>query len=425
MAKGNYLVRGDKTTCGGVIVEGCEDHCLFGKEIAREADKVTCGRFPGMFNVVGGIENDSVHGRRMAGTLDSYSSCPCRSRFIASMVDDTYDKTPLPSSSTTVDSVSERSLLMSGYTTGEQNPLGYRSDYPALRNTHDLPDEQVRSLLKSNNHDVMLLTVEETVEVLQEWGWADVKAEWVSITKSQHSQWVINYGINGKDIVTTSMLISQLRGFGIKATSSVNRQGTELIKLSGYPGIRKVLNAPVFSAKNPKMIDLGLGKFGAGGITKNVVGGARLTFYVAAAYRVLDFIFNDETSLAEFIGSLATDVVKIGIASVASWGAGIAVGALFPFVIGPTVAVVAVGLGAALLLNWMDTKFGITDKVIEYIESSQQEFVQRAREIEDGIWDLGAMLSKEMLKKGVEVIESEIRDYIRDSIYDITPRILQ
>lgn len=61
MAKGNYLVRGDKTTCGGVIVDGCEDHCLFGKEIAREADKVTCGRFPGMFNVVGGIENDSVH----------------------------------------------------------------------------------------------------------------------------------------------------------------------------------------------------------------------------------------------------------------------------------------------------------------------------------------------------------------------------
>lgn len=101
MAKGNYLVRGDKTTCRGVIVEGCEDHCLFGKAIAREADKVTCGRFPGMFNIVGGIENDIVHGRRMAGTLDSYSSCPCRSKFIASMIDDSYEKGDAASTSDT------------------------------------------------------------------------------------------------------------------------------------------------------------------------------------------------------------------------------------------------------------------------------------------------------------------------------------
>lgn len=92
MAKGNYLVRGDKTTCGGVITEGCEDHSLFGKAVAREGDKVTCGQHPGMYNIVGGIANDSVHGRRMAGTLDSYSSCPCQARFIASMVNDTYEK---------------------------------------------------------------------------------------------------------------------------------------------------------------------------------------------------------------------------------------------------------------------------------------------------------------------------------------------
>ncbi|MTH48944.1 PAAR domain-containing protein [Intestinirhabdus alba] len=92
MTTGNYLVRGDKTTCGGIIVEGCEDHRLFGQAIACEGDKVTCGRFPGIFNIVGGIASDSVHGRLMAGTLDSYSSCPCRSLFIPSMVDDTYER---------------------------------------------------------------------------------------------------------------------------------------------------------------------------------------------------------------------------------------------------------------------------------------------------------------------------------------------
>ncbi|XIW28070.1 hypothetical protein AB2E84_14245 [Escherichia coli] len=75
----------------------------------------------------------------------------------------------------------------------------------------------------------------------------------------------------------------------------------------------------MFAAKNPKIVDVGIGKYG---LTNSIVKGARLTFYVAVAYRTIDFILNDETSLAEFIGALATDVGKIAIASAVSWGAG-------------------------------------------------------------------------------------------------------
>ncbi|WP_404680171.1 polymorphic toxin type 44 domain-containing protein [Raoultella terrigena] len=92
MAKGYYLVQGDKTTCGGKIVDGTSDHCLFGKAIARERDRVTCGQHPGIYMIVGGLANDSVHGHKMAGTLDSTSSCPCRARFVPSMMQDTYEK---------------------------------------------------------------------------------------------------------------------------------------------------------------------------------------------------------------------------------------------------------------------------------------------------------------------------------------------
>ena len=417
MAKGNYLVRGDKTTCGGVIVEGCEDHCLFGKAVSREGDKVTCGRFPGIYNIVGGIAIDSVHGRRMAGTLDSYSSCPCQSRFIASMVDDTYENASL-SSSLQAGTTDEQSPVLSSYTTGEQASSGYRSDYPALRNTHDLPDERVRMLLATNNHDVMLLTGEETVEVLYGWGWVGIKSGWVSITQSVPGQWVVNYGVNGRDIVTTAMLISQLGSFSIRATSYINHKGTELIKLSGYPGIRKVLNAPVFAAKNPKIVDLGIGKYG---LANSIVEGARLTFYVAAAYRTLDFILNDNTSLAEFMGALATDVVKIGIVSGISWGGGVLL-AMTPFVIAPLVGVVVVGLGVSIALNILDEKFGVTDKVVKFIESAQQEFVEKAKEIESGIWDLGAMFVDGMLEKGKQFAIEEIRKYLRKSLEDIIPR---
>lgn len=92
MAEGNYLVQGDKTTCGGRITTGAEDHTLFDKSVAREQDSVTCGKHAGLYKIAGGIDNDIIHGRRMAGTLDSYSTCPCKARFIPSMLDDTYEK---------------------------------------------------------------------------------------------------------------------------------------------------------------------------------------------------------------------------------------------------------------------------------------------------------------------------------------------
>lgn len=91
MAIGNYLVKGDKTTCCGVIIEGDFTHTLFGKPIARERDKVTCGQHPGTYYIAGGIANDVVHGRKMAGTLDSQSTCPCKARFVPSMKKDTYE----------------------------------------------------------------------------------------------------------------------------------------------------------------------------------------------------------------------------------------------------------------------------------------------------------------------------------------------
>lgn len=92
MLIGYYLVQGDKTTCGGTIVEGDIMHQRFGRPIARERDKVTCGMFPGMFYIVGGVENDQGNGRKKAGTLDSISTCPCHARFLPSLMNDFYEK---------------------------------------------------------------------------------------------------------------------------------------------------------------------------------------------------------------------------------------------------------------------------------------------------------------------------------------------
>ncbi|EFE7138047.1 S-type pyocin domain-containing protein [Escherichia coli] len=91
MGTGYFLVRGDKTTCGGKIIEGADDHTIMGIPQARDMDRVTCGKHSGMFIIVGGVPETDIHGRLMAGSLDSQSSCPCKARFIASMMDDVYE----------------------------------------------------------------------------------------------------------------------------------------------------------------------------------------------------------------------------------------------------------------------------------------------------------------------------------------------
>ncbi|EAN4680376.1 killer protein of pyocin s3 [Salmonella enterica] len=91
MGQGYFLVRGDKTTCGGKIIEGADDHTIMGIPQAREMDKVTCGKHSGIYQIVGGVPQTDIHGRLMAGTLDSKSSCPCKAKFIASMMDDVYE----------------------------------------------------------------------------------------------------------------------------------------------------------------------------------------------------------------------------------------------------------------------------------------------------------------------------------------------
>lgn len=89
--KGYYLFRCDKTRCGGVITEGWTDHQHFDKDMACEGHKVTCGKHPGLYRICGGLDDDYIHGKRIAGTLHSYSSCPCKSKFLNSNWDDDYE----------------------------------------------------------------------------------------------------------------------------------------------------------------------------------------------------------------------------------------------------------------------------------------------------------------------------------------------
>ncbi|PNK64121.1 type VI secretion system tube protein Hcp [Pantoea sp. FDAARGOS_194] len=98
MTTGFFLYHLDKTTCGGRILSGAADNTYetggLVRQQVREGDPVTCGKHEGRFRVCGGMgDTYSVNGatKEWAGSLDSYSSCPCRARFIPSVQTHTYE----------------------------------------------------------------------------------------------------------------------------------------------------------------------------------------------------------------------------------------------------------------------------------------------------------------------------------------------
>lgn len=87
MTIGYFLRVGDKTTCGGQILTGDQTMQWYGVAGAREGDLVSCGKHSGAYRILGGISSVWAENRKVAGTLESFSSCPCKSRFINSLTD--------------------------------------------------------------------------------------------------------------------------------------------------------------------------------------------------------------------------------------------------------------------------------------------------------------------------------------------------
>lgn len=55
---------------------------------------MTCGKHPGIYRICGGMGDMYEVGgvnRQLAGSIESYSSCPCRAKFIPQDLDNTYE----------------------------------------------------------------------------------------------------------------------------------------------------------------------------------------------------------------------------------------------------------------------------------------------------------------------------------------------
>lgn len=99
MATGHFLCVGDKTRCGGEIIEGYAGWISNGRPRARAGDAVTCGVDGKVYRILGGVSFQILDGKPAAGTLDSVSGCPCHATFFPSVFSERYSYDTAPSRS--------------------------------------------------------------------------------------------------------------------------------------------------------------------------------------------------------------------------------------------------------------------------------------------------------------------------------------
>ena len=178
-----------------------------------------------------------------------------------------------------------------------------------------------------------------------------------------------------------------LKDLGINAKAvTKNIGGKVFVVFEDLSGNNNIFKDTKYLVSNPKIVDLAIGRIG---VNKAIVGGARLTFALYIPINILTTILEDKATLSTFIGTTATDLVKIGISSlvaavIAKGIAGITTAAGGPFAIA-----IIVGVATAYKLDQLDSQFGITEKLIakldEISDSTIGEFARKW-------WELDAIL---------------------------------
>lgn len=236
----------------------------------------------------------------------------------------------------------------------------------------DQEKKELKQVIRSNQHEVFVISIDEMDAIIKsspKGKLTQIQTPWQKLKNK--AELGANYYASADDLRTLGKLVGDLGGFATKAYVKTYN-GKPHIILKGHPGLRKVLTGTKYGIKNPKVLTMGLGKTGAIHAAKS---GGILSVVLLSAYRVADYFLTDESTLSQLIGSLATDIVKVGIVTGVSIAAASAVVGLGVAVaVGPIIAVVVVGVITSMALGEIDNHYGITDRVIAGIDNFDEGF---------------------------------------------------
>jgi hypothetical protein len=125
------------------------------------------------------------------------------------------------------------------------------------------------------------------------------------------------------DLITARKIINELGFRANKVKVKTYANGKSYVLFKGYPGSRQVLRGTKYLVDNPKVVRMAIGPKG---IAKSIKSGVVLTFVLSVGIEVIDYVLNDKATLSNFLGTVSTDIIKIGISAVAASLAATAVG---------------------------------------------------------------------------------------------------
>lgn len=183
---------------------------------------------------------------------------------------------------------------------------------------------------------------------------------------------VSTYAGNINDARGLYDVIIEFKRIGITATVFPGANGVNLIHISGYAGLRRTITGTRYATNHPQMLAMGIGQQG---INAGIVRGVRFCILFSVGYRIIESIFKDDYTLADFIGNITMDMAKTAIAAAASFVAGVFLTTTV-FAVSSIIAVAAivfvVGLGTAIILDAIDKKYGISEKLIALLKEKNR-----------------------------------------------------
>ncbi|KHT05285.1 hypothetical protein RC91_07770 [Pectobacterium brasiliense] len=186
---------------------------------------------------------------------------------------------------------------------------------------------------------------------------------------------VSSFAGNIAEAVSVSRIVMEMKGFGVTATEYVGKNGSKYIKLSGYPGVRKYLDATRYLVSNQKVLDIGIG---TKGIESGIATGARFCIVFSGAYRAIELMVKDEYALTDFFVNLTMDAAKLAVSVGVAWGAKTAATSVM-VATGGSVIIIAggiflLGIVVSFSLLWLDNEYKISETIIKNLKSHKKQY---------------------------------------------------
>ncbi len=178
-----------------------------------------------------------------------------------------------------------------------------------------------------------------------------------------------NYYVTGSDFTFVAQLCRKITGknsvFYIK-----NYAGVPHIVVSGSSALQLRLTSIGSSLPNPTVIKFAVG---SESVMKSIKSGGIITVILVTAYRVADYFLGDKQTLSKLYGSIASDIIKIGLSSAIAAGstklATLYLGSAVFLSAGPILGIIVVGVLVGQSLNYIDQEFSLTNKLTNAIDT--------------------------------------------------------